>query len=73
MEYTVSYLPLLNVLSTLLFGNPRIARVDELGSEFTCQSGHGNVWGSGGAHKTYFRKIDEIICRDLNRPLGTAT
>jgi len=65
---TVSYLPLLNVLSTLLFGNPRIARVDETGSELLVNRGM-NVWGSGGAHKTYFRKIDEIIVEIFNRPL----
>jgi hypothetical protein len=65
---TVSYLPLLNVLSTLLFGNPRIARVDETGSELLVNRGM-NVWGSGGAHKTYFRKIDDIIVEIFNRPL----
>jgi hypothetical protein len=65
---TVSYLPLMNVLSTLLFGNPRIARFDETGSELLVNRGM-NVWGSGGAHKTYFRKIDEIIVEIFNRPL----
>jgi hypothetical protein len=65
---TVSYLPLLNVLSMLLFGNPRIARFDETGSELLVNRGM-NVWGSGGAHKTYFRKIDEIIVEIFNRPL----
>lgn len=65
---TVSYLPLMNVLSTLLFGNPRVARVDETGSELLVNRGM-NVWGSGGAHKTYFRKVDEIIVEIFNRPL----
>jgi hypothetical protein len=65
---TVSYLPLLNVLSTLLFGNPRIERTDETGSELMVNRGM-NVWGSGGAHKTYFRKVDEIIVEIFNRPL----
>jgi hypothetical protein len=65
---TVSYLPLLNVLSTLLFGNPRIQRFDETGSELLVNRGM-NVWGSGGAHKTYFRKVDEIIVEIFNRPL----
>jgi hypothetical protein len=65
---TVSYLPLMNVLSTLLFGNPRIPRVDETGSELLVNRGM-NVWGSGGAHTTYFRKVDEIIVEIFNRPL----
>jgi len=65
---TVSYLPLMNVLSTLLFGNPRIPRVDETGSELLVNRGM-NIWGSGGAHKTYFRKVDEIIVEIFNRPL----
>jgi hypothetical protein len=66
---TVSYLPLMNVLSTLLFGNPRIPRFDETGSELLVNRGM-NVWGSGGAHKTYFRKVDEIIVEIFNRPLA---
>jgi hypothetical protein len=65
---TVSYLPLMNILSTLLFGNPRVPRVDETGSELLVNRGM-NVWGSGGAHKTYFRKVDEIIVEIFNRPL----
>ncbi|MBZ5644602.1 MAG: class I SAM-dependent methyltransferase [Acidobacteriia bacterium] len=66
---TVSYLPLMNVLSTLLFGNARIPRVDETGSELLVNRGM-NVWGSGGAHKTYFRKVDEIIVEIFNRPIA---
>ena len=65
---TVSYLPLFNVVDTLLFGNPRIARVDETGSELLVNRGM-NVWGSGGAHNTYFKKVDEIIMEIFNRPL----
>jgi len=65
---TVSYLPLFNVIDTLLFGNPRIARVDETGSELLVNRGM-NVWGSGGAHNTYFKKVDEIIVEIFNRPL----
>ena len=65
---TVSYLPLFNVIDTLLFGNPRIPRVDESGSELLVNRGM-NVWGSGGAHSTYFRKVDEIVIEIFNRPL----
>jgi hypothetical protein len=65
---TVSYLPMFNLLSTLLFGNPRIPRMDESGVELLVNRGM-NVWGSGGAHKTYFKKVDEIIAEIFNRPL----
>jgi hypothetical protein len=65
---TVSYLPLLDNLSTLLFGNARIPRVDENGGELLVNRAM-NVWGSGGAHKTYFRKLDEIVVEIFNRPL----
>ena len=65
---TVSYLPTLNSVSTLLFGNPRIPRFDENGVELLVDRAM-NVWGSGGAHKTYFRKVDEIILEIFNRPL----
>ena len=66
---TVSYLPTLNSLSVLLFGNPRTPRVDENGFELFVDRAM-NVWGSGGAHKTYFRKVDEIILDIFNRPLS---
>jgi hypothetical protein len=65
---TVSYLPTFQVVSTLLFGNPRIPRFDETGVELLVNRGM-NVWGSGGAHKTYFKKVDEIIVELFNRPL----
>jgi hypothetical protein len=65
---TVSYLPTLNVVSTLLFGNPRIPRMDDSGVELLVNRGM-NVWGSGGAHKTYFKKVDEIVMEVFNRPV----
>lgn len=65
---TVSYLPLMNVVGTLLFGYPRIPRIDESGVELLVNRGM-NVWGSGGAHTTYFKKVDDIIVEIFNRPL----
>jgi hypothetical protein len=65
---TVSYLPMFNVVSTLLFGNPRIPRMDDNGIELLVNRGM-NVWGSGGAHRTYFKKVDEIIVEIFSRPL----
>jgi hypothetical protein len=66
---TVSYVPLFNIVSTLLFGNPRIQRVDESGVELLVNRGM-NVWGSGGAHRTYFKKVDEIVVEIFNRPIA---
>ena len=66
---TISYLPTFKVVSTLLFGNPRIPRLDETGVELLVNRGM-NVWGSGGAHRTYFKKVDEIIIEIFNRPLN---
>jgi hypothetical protein len=65
---TVSYLPLFNVLPALLFGNARLPRADESGIELLVNRAM-NVWGSGGAHGTYFRKVDEIIVEIFDRPL----
>ena len=66
---TVSYLPLFKVVSTLLFGNPHVPRLDESGGELLVNRGM-NVWGSGGAHRTYFKTVDEIIVEIFNRPLN---
>ena len=57
------------VLPTLLFGNPRIPRVDASGFE-TLVNRAMNVWGSGGAHRTYFKKLDQIVIDIFNRPLA---
>ena len=66
---TVSYLPMFAVLPTLLFGNARIPRVDSSGVE-TMVNRAMNVWGSGGAHITYFKKLDEIVVDIFNRPVS---
>jgi len=65
---TVSYIPMFTKLNALLFGNPRIPRVDESGIETMVDRGV-NVWGSGGAHRTYFNKVDDIVAELFNRPL----
>lgn len=66
---TVSYLPLFDNVSTLMFGNARIPRLDDSGVELLVNRGM-NVWGSGGAHRTYFKKVDEIIIEIFNRPIN---
>ncbi|HEU0184677.1 MAG TPA: class I SAM-dependent methyltransferase [Blastocatellia bacterium] len=65
---TVSYLPLFEMIGTLLFGAAAFPRVDESGGELLVNRGM-NVWGSGGAHNNYFKKSDEIIIELFNRPL----
>jgi hypothetical protein len=65
---TVSYLPLLAATDTLLFGDPHLQRLDKNGVELLVKRDM-NVWGSGGAHQTYFKRVDEIIIEIFNRPL----
>jgi hypothetical protein len=65
---TVSYLPTFAMLPTLLFGNPRISRVDSSGFELLVNRAM-NVWGSGGAHRTYFKRVDQVVIDIFNRPI----
>lgn len=67
---TVSYLPTFAHLETLLIGDPnKIREIDKDGHE-THVYRYMNVWGSGGAHSTYFKKVDEIIIDLFNKPIG---
>ena len=67
---TVSYLPMFSNQYEIFFGDPHhIWKRDETGSE-THVDRTMNVWGSGGAHSTYFKKIDEIVINIFNRPLN---
>lgn len=67
---TLSYLPLLRRVEELIF------RHGEFATMFApSASGHEthvdrslNIWGSGGAHDLYFRKVDEIIVDLFDRP-----
>lgn len=66
---TVSYLPTFANLNTLLVGNPnKLWEKDENGHESHVYR-YMNVWGSGGAHKTYFKKIEQIIIELFNKPI----
>ncbi len=67
---TISYLPTFMQSSELLFGNPN--KLWERTSEGleTHVNRRMNVWGCGGAHALYFRKIDEIIIDLFNQPLN---
>lgn len=66
---TTSYLPILSNIASFLDGNFK---------PFFERDSHGNeqhvfrtinVWGSGGSHETYFRKIDTIVIAIFNQPI----
>lgn len=66
---TISYHPTFRHLPEHIFGDPlfiwkRIVDNEEFHVDRTL-----NVWGSGGAHKSYFRAVKEIIIDIFNKPL----
>lgn len=65
---TTSYLPIYSLMETILFGdvNPLWEKIDDKEQHVNRVM---NVWGSGGAHTTYFKKIDEIIIDIFNQPI----
>lgn len=66
---TVSYLPTFAQLDTLLKGDPnKIWQKNDEGHESHVYR-YMNVWGSGGAHSTYFKKVDQIIIELFNKPI----
>lgn len=66
---TVSYIPTFRSLDELIFGNPEILTNSKPGMPELHVDREMNVWGSGGAHVSYFKKIDEVIIELFNRPL----
>ncbi len=66
---TVSYIPAFRKLNELIFGNPTIFWNLPKGAKELHVDREMNVWGSGGAHSTYFKKIDEIIIDIFNKPI----
>lgn len=67
---TVSYLPMFKNLDTLLFGNPADLRDIAQNEDEIHVNREMNVWGSGGAHATYFKVIDDIIIELFNKPIN---
>jgi hypothetical protein len=65
---TVSYLPTFAKVDELIFGNPAVLRVGE-GEDERHVDREMNVWGSGGAHDTYFKVVDEILIHLFNLPI----
>ena len=66
---TVSYLPTFSKMDDLLFGNPNILRDVVEGEDEIHVDREMNVWGSGGAHDSYFKVVDEIIIQLFNLPI----
>ncbi|MEY8847684.1 class I SAM-dependent methyltransferase [Psychroserpens sp. XS_ASV72] len=66
---TVSYLPTFIHLDDLIFGDPTILRTSSPHETEKHVHREMNVWGSGGAHSTYFKVIDEVIIELFNKPI----
>lgn len=67
---TVSYLPTFVKLDDLIFGNPLVLKTESANEPEKHVDREMNVWGSGGAHSTYFKIIDDIIIKLFNKPIG---
>jgi hypothetical protein len=66
---TVSYLPTFVKLEDLIFGDPLILKTKTPDETEKHVDREMNVWGSGGAHSTYFKVIDDIIIQLFNKPI----
>ena len=64
---TTSYMPLLKNLKNILTINSNFIRELNENKDEKHVNRNMNVWGSGGAHKYYFNKIDNIIIDIFNR------
>ena len=67
---TTSYLPIMANVNEYLKGDfNKFFNRDKEGNEKHVFRGI-NVWGSGGSHSTYFKKIDTVLLDIFNRPLN---
>ncbi|WP_190808937.1 class I SAM-dependent methyltransferase [Flagellimonas sp. S3867] len=67
---TVSYIPTLRNLDKIIFGNPLLLKNTGPGEEEKHVDREMNVWGSGGAHASYFKVIDDILIEIFNKPIN---
>jgi hypothetical protein len=66
---TTSYLPIISNIQSFLFGDfNKFLKRDANGNERHVFRTI-NVWGSGGSHETYFKKIDTILTDIFNKPI----
>lgn len=66
---TVSYSPTFKHLDELIFGDANYFEKIRKGNQESHVDRAMNVWGSGGAHATYFKVIDEIVIEIFNQPI----
>ncbi len=66
---TVSYVPMFRQVDELIFGDPEVLWNAAPGGPELHVDREMNVWGSGGAHATYFKRLDEIVVELFNRPI----
>ncbi len=66
---TVSYIPTFRKIEELIFGDPKIFWSLSKGKKEIHVDRKMNVWGSGGAHSSYFKVIDDIIIDLFNLPI----
>jgi len=66
---TVSYLPTFLALDDLLFGNPLVLKTESPNDTEKHVHREMNVWGSGGAHTTYFKIVDQVVIELFNKPI----
>ncbi|NNF34115.1 MAG: class I SAM-dependent methyltransferase [Saprospiraceae bacterium] len=66
---TVSYIPMFRHLDDMIFGKADLLRNVAVGEREKHVDREMNVWGSGGAHSAYFKKMDEVIREIFNKPL----
>jgi len=67
---TISYLPLLTQLKTVLFSQRNLLVEKTFDGKETHVDRAMNIWASSRSHKTYFHKVKEIIIDIFNRPLS---
>lgn len=66
---TVSYLHTMARLDDLLFGKGDVLWDRPNNSPEIHVDRTMNVWGSGGAHTAYFKRVDELVVELFNRPI----
>lgn len=66
---TASYQPIFSNLDNIIFNNDNLIYSRDIHEKEIHVNRRLNVWGSGGAHKTYFKKIDSIIIDIFNAPI----
>ena len=65
----VSYIPTFLDLDELIFGNPLILKTSSPNETEKHVHRELNIWGSGGAHSTYFKVLNKIIIDLFNKPI----